>query len=62
MRTDDDVAYIAFKLRVTAPDGAVAELDGRIPEHRLKRTVIDFVRTFTATGAERWEFASDQTR
>lgn len=62
MRADDDVAYVAFKLRVTAPDGAVAELDGRIPEDRLKRTVIDFVRTVSAAGAESWEFASDQTR
>ncbi|HVK81999.1 MAG TPA: hypothetical protein VM915_15465 [Verrucomicrobiae bacterium] len=61
MRADDDVTYLAFKVRVTAPNGVVAEgecfaTSGRINPDRVRRTIIDLVRT----GADRWEFASTE--
>ena len=59
MRAEDDVTYLAFKVRVTAPNGVVAEGEcfatgGGIDPDRMRRTMIDLVRT----SADRWEFAS----
>lgn len=61
MRTEDDVTYLAFKVRVTAPNGAVAEgagvaIEGRIDPGRVRQTIIDLVRT----SAGRWEMASSE--
>lgn len=57
----DDAAYFAFKVRVTTPNGVVAEgecfaVNGRIDPDRVRNTIIDLVRT----SADRWEFASTE--
>lgn len=59
MRADDDVNYLTFKVRVTAPNGFVAEgecvaMDGRADFDRVRGAIIDLVRT----SADQWEFAS----
>lgn len=57
----DDVTYLAFRVRLTAPNGVVAEgecfaVDGGSDPERVRRTIIDLVRT----GADTWEFASTE--
>ncbi|PZO53284.1 MAG: hypothetical protein DCF16_07380 [Alphaproteobacteria bacterium] len=59
MRADDDVTYLAFKVRVTAPNGTVVEgeclaTSGHIDPDRMRAAIIDLVRT----SADCWEFAS----
>lgn len=57
----DDVTYLAFRVRLTAPNGVVAEgecfaVDGHSDPERVRRTIIDLFRT----GADTWEFASTE--
>lgn len=59
MRAENDVTYLAFKIRVTAADGVVTEgagvaIEGRIDAGRVRQTIIDLVRT----AAGRREMAS----
>ncbi|HEX8902904.1 hypothetical protein [Vitreimonas sp.] len=61
MRADDDVTYLTFKVRVTAPNGFVAEgecvaKNGRADFDRARGAIIDLVRT----SADQWEFASSE--
>ena len=59
MRADDDVTYVAFRVRLTTPNGVVAEGEcvvagGHIDLDGARCTFIEMVRS----GADRWEFAS----
>ncbi len=59
MRANDDAAFLAFKVRVTGPNGVVAEgecfaMSGGIDPNRMRHTIIDLIRT----SADQWEFAS----
>lgn len=60
MRADDDVIFLAVKVRVTTSEGVVAEgecvaVDGRIVVARARQTIIEFART----SAHRWELPAE---
>jgi hypothetical protein len=61
MRADDDVTCLTFQVRVTAPNGFVAEgecvaKNGRSDFARVRGAIINLVRT----SVDQWEFASSE--